>query len=566
MFGSPLILNLVAAGVCATSTKSFVHATASNAPVVNLQNGSYYGTHNAVYNQDLFLGIPYAQPPLNNLRFRHPQPLNSTWNGLRNATDYQSQCYQYSYPAGPLSGGTDYCLHLNVIRPGGVADERLPVLVWIHGGGLVGGYSGNPSNNLTFMIEESVRLGSPIIGVSINYRLSAWGYLWSSTVEAQGVGNNGFRDQRLALQWIQENIGAFGGDPDKVTIWGQSGGARGVASQLTAFGGRDDGLFRAAILQSATGFHTNFREEDVEGAPSWDEGYESLLQKTDCQSAEDSLQCLREVPSLELAEIIGNVSFPVYLDIVDGEFIQDDRSELIRQGRFAHVPVISGVTSDDGDYFAQKGVNTTNEWEAYLRKEGASNQTVEAISALYPDIPRVGLPTTFEGRPSGQLASYGTQWKRAVAFGGDRAMHGPRRAWMRTWARNNISAYSYRFDVVSGDRSPVLGAGHSVDLPFAFRDTDRLAQLNATEPIPGSFDQLAVLLSRMWISFVCDMNPNFDGMQSVQWPSYQLADGENMVFHIDNSSLAHVEQDTYRTEQLEYLNQKLWKTPTGDKS
>ncbi|KAL6923085.1 hypothetical protein FSST1_000359 [Fusarium sambucinum] len=551
MLGTAL-LALAAVGVASQAP--------ANSPVVQLRNGSYYGTHNSVYNQDLFLGMPYAQPPLDDLRFRHPQPLNETWTDVRNATDYQSKCYQYGYPSGPLSGGSDDCLHLNVIRPAGTEEAKLPILVWIHGGGLVGGYSGDPYSNLSWIVDESVKMGSPIIGVSINYRLGAWGYIWSSAVDKAGEGNNGFRDQRLALQWIQENIAAFGGDAEKVTIWGQSGGARGVASQLTAFGGRDDGLFRAAILESATGFHTNFREEEVDDAPNWDKGYKSLLKSAGCETAKDSLQCLREVPSLELAEIIGNVSFPVYLDIVDGDFIQDDRSELVRQEKFVRVPIINGAATDDGDFFAQKGINTTQEWESYLRREGASNSTIEAISALYPDIPRVGLPATFEGRPSGDLASYGAQWKRAVAFGGDRAMHAPRRAWNRRWSESNLTAYSYRFDVVSGDRNPVQGAGHSVDLPFVFRNTERLAQFNATEPRPGSFDGLSVLMSRMWISFASDLNPNFVGMQSSEWPKYGVEGPENMVFHIDNSSVAYVEEDTCRTEQLEYLDRKLWKT------
>ncbi|KAM0429244.1 hypothetical protein ACHAPT_006458 [Fusarium lateritium] len=532
----------------------------TNSPVVTLQNGSYYGTHNSAYDQDYFLGMPYAQPPLEDLRFRHPQSLNTTWDGLRNATEFQSKCYQYGYPTGPLTGGSDDCLHLNVIRPSGSADVKLPVLVWIHGGGLVGGYSGDPGNNLTFLVDESVKMGSPIIAVSINYRLAAWGYLWSKAIEEAGEGNNGFRDQRLALQWVRENIAEFGGDPEKVTIWGQSGGARGVASQLTAYGGRDDGLFRAAILESATGFHTSFREETVKDSLDWDKGYAQLLQLTGCELANDSLQCLREVPSLELAKKIGNVTFPVYLDIVDGDFIQDDRSELVRQGKFAHVPVINGAATDDGDFFAQRGINTTEEWETYLRKEGASNNTIEAISALYPDIPRVGLPATFEGRPTGDLASYGAQWNRAVAFGGDRAMHAPRRAWVRTWAASNLSAYSYRFDVVSGDRSPVQGAGHSVDLPFVFRNTERLAQFNASEPIPGSFSELAVLMSRRWISFTAHLDPNFEGMQGEKWPVYDKEGGRNLVFHINETSLVHVEDDTYRTEQLEYLNKKLWTT------
>ncbi|KAF4446296.1 hypothetical protein F53441_10046 [Fusarium austroafricanum] len=550
MLCSSLILALAAA-------VGAVSITPPNSPVVELRNGSYYGVHNSKYNQDLFLGMPYAQPPLNDLRFRHAQPLNSTWDGVRNATNYQSKCYQYSYPSGPLNGGSDDCLHLNVIRPAATKD-KLPVLVWIHGGGLVSGFSGDPTSNMSYIIEESVKLGSPIMGVSINYRLGAWGFLWSEAVKAEGEGNNGFKDQRLALQWIQENIAAFGGDPEKVTIWGQSGGARSVASQLTAFGGRDDGLFRAAILESATGFHTAFREVEVEGAPSFDKGYKSLLNRTGCEDAKDSLQCLREVPSLELAEIIGNVSFPVYLDIVDGDFIRADRSELLRKGQFVHVPIINGAASDDGDYFSQKGVNTTQEWESYLRKEGASNETIAIISALYPDIPRVGLPATFEGRPTGEWASYGKQWKRAVAFGGDRAMHAPRRAWNRKWAKSNVTTYSYHFDVVSGDRPAVHGAGHSVDIPFVFRNTERLALLNATEPRPGSFNEVAVMMSRMWISFASDMNPNFEGMGSVKWPEYEWDGGKNMVFHIDNSSVIHVEDDTYRTEQMEYLDQKLW--------
>ncbi|RSL74386.1 hypothetical protein CEP53_000280 [Fusarium sp. AF-6] len=552
----------LALALASTTLPGLVSAAPSgtDAPIVKLRNGSYYGVHNSAYDQDYFLGMPYAQPPLKDLRFRHPHYLNTTWDGLRNATEYQSKCYQYGYPTGPLTGGSDDCLHLNVIRPSGVADEKLPVLVWIHGGGLVGGFSGDPGNNLTYLVDESVKMGSPIVGVSINYRLAAWGYLWSKAIKEAGEGNNGFRDQRLALQWIQENIASFGGDPEKVTIWGQSGGARGVASQLTAYGGRDDGLFRAAILESATGFHTGFREETVKDALDWDKGYAQLLKLTGCESAKDSLQCLREVPSLELAEKIGNITFPVYLDIVDGDFMQDDRSELVRQGKFAHVPVINGAAIDDGDFFAQKGINTTAEWEAYLRKEGASNNTIEAISALYPDIPRVGLPATFEGRPTGELASYGAQWKRALAFGGDRAMHAPRRAWVKTWAAANLSAYSYRFDVVSGDRSPVQGAGHSVDLPFVFRNTNRLALLNATEPIPGSFNALAVSISRKWISFAANLDPNFEGMQGEKWPVYEEEGGKNLVFHINETSLAHVEDDTYRTEQLEYLNKKLWKT------
>lgn len=188
-------------------------------PTVKLQNGSYYGVFNPTYDQDFFLGMPYAEPPIGNLRFRRPQPLNSTWEEPRNATVYQPSCYNYPYPAGPLIGGTDDCLTINVVRPAGLDTEAgLPVAVWVHGGGLVSGTAS--AFNMSFIVDESVNMGAPIIVASINYRLHAWGFLWGQAVEDESAGNNGFRDQHLALQWVQENIQAFGGDPDKVTIWG----------------------------------------------------------------------------------------------------------------------------------------------------------------------------------------------------------------------------------------------------------------------------------------------------------------------------------------------------------
>ncbi|KAL2203367.1 alpha/beta-hydrolase [Sarocladium strictum] len=534
-------------------------------PTVDLANGTYYGVYNPNYEQDAFLGIPYAQPPLGDLRFLHPQPLNTTWEGRRNATTYQTSCHNYPYPSGPLIGGKDDCLTLNVIRPAGMSsDAKLPVAIWIHGGGLVSGSNSDPRSNLSFIVEESVKIGQPIIAVSINYRLHAWGFLWSDAVNEEGLGNNGFRDQRLAMAWVQENIPAFGGDPEKVTIWGQSGGARAVASQLTAFSGRDDHLFRAAVLQSGTGFITDFGEVKPPNSVTWEEAYASLLNKTSCEDASDSLQCLREVPSDELAVIFGEVRFPVFLDIVDGDIVQKPRIELLRQGKFVHVPVLTGTTVDDGDYFAQQGVNTTEQWEDYLVSGGAGPATIEALSALYPDIPRLGLPSTYEGRPEGEDAQYGAMWKRAMAFGGDRAMQAPRRAWARLWAEAGLPIYSYRFDQVTGDRPAVLGAGHSAELAFVFGNTKGAGYTNGVgDPFvdaPEEFVMLSKQMMRRWISFFNEMDPN-GGVEEgeVEWPVYELGRAENLVFHSNYSGLAVTQPDTHRTEQFEYLNKKLWR-------
>ena len=143
------------------------------------------------------------------------------------------------------------CLYLNVVRPAGFEHQKLPVAFWIHGGGFTQGGGVDQRYNLSFTVQNSVNIGKPIIGVSINYRLSAWGFL-SGSVELRDAGtlNLGLRDQRQALQWIQENIHAFGGDRKQVTIFGESAGAASVGFQLTAYSGRDDKLFRGAIMQS----------------------------------------------------------------------------------------------------------------------------------------------------------------------------------------------------------------------------------------------------------------------------------------------------------------------------
>jgi len=165
------------------------------------------------------------------------KPLNSTWNGVRTATAYPKHCMGF----GPDMAGyqmSEDCLGINVIRPAGVQPgAQLPVAVWIYGGGLTMGGSADRRFNLSFIVDNSVDMGTPIIAVSFNYRMAAFGFLSGNEVQADGATNLGFRDQRLALQWIQENIAGFGGSPDKVTLWGESAGAISINAQLFAYNG-----------------------------------------------------------------------------------------------------------------------------------------------------------------------------------------------------------------------------------------------------------------------------------------------------------------------------------------
>lgn len=221
-------------------------AGAAQPPLARTRNGTYSGTHSSTYGTDFFLGIPFARPPTGSLRLQRPASLNTAWAGIRQATSYGPGCI------GSLADSTtsEDCLTLNVVRPSGFSGQKLPVGVWIYGGGWSNGASNDPRFNLTWIVRQSVAINKPIIAVSINYRLSAYGWLWSTDVVNKGVANLGLRDQRLALHWLQENIAAFGGDPSKVTIWGESAGGVSVGNHLLAYNGRNDGLFRGAISES----------------------------------------------------------------------------------------------------------------------------------------------------------------------------------------------------------------------------------------------------------------------------------------------------------------------------
>ncbi|CCF44192.1 hypothetical protein CH063_13669, partial [Colletotrichum higginsianum] len=183
-------------------------AAAASPPSVRLSNGTYIGVRNDQYAQDFFLGIPYAQPPVGPLRYAPPQPLDESFDEPRSAADLGS----------PVS---EDCLTINIVRPAGTKPgDNLPVGLWVHGGSYVNGGSLDPRYNLSYIVQQSVRENKPIIAASINYRLSYWGFLFSQELKDGKAGNLGFRDQRLALRWLRDNIAPFGGSPDKVTVWG----------------------------------------------------------------------------------------------------------------------------------------------------------------------------------------------------------------------------------------------------------------------------------------------------------------------------------------------------------
>jgi carboxylesterase type B len=490
------------------------------APTVQLQNGSYYGRFNPAYNQDEFLGIPYAQPPVGDLRFRVPQPLTESWSEPKNATEYGYQCIGYGGDTWVLGNYiSEDCLTINIVRPHGLApDAKLPVAFWIHGGGLTMGGGSDPRYNMSFIVQRSVEMGSPIVAVSINYRLHSWGFLWGSEMEAEGAGNLAFRDQRLALEWNNQNIASFGGDPAKVTIWGESAGARSVASQLLAYDGRDDGLFQGAIQESGTGLTSTFTDIPVEGDP-WQEYYDDIVEQTNCTSASDTLQCLRQVDVWVLSDIFNASTNPGFGRYADGEFLTAPRDQLVREGKFVKVPLLIGTNFDEGTSQGQAGINTTEQWESYLADQGANNETVAVLSALYPDVPSLGIPATLEGRPSGSLARYGAMWKRVAAFAGDLNQQAGRRWFSRHWALADVPVYSYHFNVLVNGLGPAIGSTHFQEVAFVFDNTqgmgyETVVAVNPFANKPESYAQLAELMSSQWVNFFNNRDPNSKDSES----------------------------------------------------
>ena len=225
-------------------------ATAAIAsPTVTTPLGDYAGIEHSTLPVSRFLGIPYAQPPTGQRRFAPPAPIAEPWSTPFNATAFGPECIGYGFvtPGVPMS---EDCLTVNVWTPtasidGTSSNEKLPVVVWIHGGAMIAGGATSATYDWSnFVAKERV------VGVSLQYRLSGWGFFASEELLAEKSVNVALQDQREALRWVKKNIAAFGGDPAKVTIWGESAGALSVGLHLIGWGGTGDGLFQRAAMSS----------------------------------------------------------------------------------------------------------------------------------------------------------------------------------------------------------------------------------------------------------------------------------------------------------------------------
>ncbi|KAF8195109.1 Alpha/Beta hydrolase protein [Pholiota molesta] len=524
----------------------------SSGPTVALDSATVTGINQGALSK--FLGIPFAVPPVGPLRFSLPQALTS-YNGSINGTSYGASCMQQSapfpvslrdifgksIPSIPAANGgnntnssgppqSEDCLTINVIKPSNVsADSRLPVVVWIFGGGFERGSAEAYDDQATRIVNQSMALGKPVIYAAMNYRVSAWGFLASQEVKNASLGNMGLVDQRVALQWVQKYIHLFGGDNTKVTLWGQSAGSISVSLQMLAYGGNSSsGLFQGAFMQSGAPIPVG----NITGGQIY---YDSLVNQTNCASSNDTLSCLRSVPSDKLQAAVNNT--PNYFSYqalslawaprADGVFLPDNPQKLVQQGKVMNIPIVSGSVDDEGTLFSlsSRNVTTEQEFEQYVSSvfiPGASSSELAPLWSYYPSDPTDGSPFN-----TSVLNEITPQYKRIAAFQGDVVFQAPRR-----WFLEHLSGKQKLWSYLSHRRklTPVIGSYHSSDL--------------ATH-----------LLDDNLIQFAYNLNPNLETTNESfpEWPEYTTASPSLYTFPILKSEDNFVSNDTYREDPMRYL-------------
>ncbi|KAJ7507021.1 esterase 1 [Mycena galericulata] len=533
-----------------TSVAWFVFV--NGAPTVQLGKTTVVGIDIPTLQQDFFGGIPYAEPPLGSLRLRPPVLKTTLDSATFNATSFGPACLQNDLPVSEMS---EDCMTINVLRPSGVsADAKLPVMFWTYGGGFAGGAS--LLYNGSGIVDQSVIRGTPVIYVNFNYRLGPLGFPQGHEADVKGSLNLGLKDQLAALEWVQANIGAFGGDKNKVTAFGESAGA--VMTAMLYLNSPFASLARAAILESggqASGgvFPAEHREID------WQNFVAGVASCASLAKSGSAFDCLRDANSTEMLQGIDAAmaetpeEFP-WSPALDGPggLIPDHPSVLLKRGQFARLPFIMGNNLDEGTLFLDGTilfVNTTAEVkENYVNEYSppVPPETMETLDAavdtllkLYPDIPALGSPYNTGNNTFG----LGPAYKRSAAIFGDLFFQSQRRIWTETAANAGVPAYNYLFTQAQPTFPPALGVLHGAEITYVYGD-------------PPDTSPPSILLSRTmtdyWVSFATSLTPN-DGL-GVPRPEWTQFTPENkVVIQLNGENLTMIPDD-FHAEQIAFIN------------
>ena len=473
-----------------------------SSPTVKIDSGEVRGT--ASGGLEIFKGIPYAAPPLGSLRWRAPQPVKP-WKGVRDATSFGHDCMQLpvATDAAPLrTEPSEDCLYLNVWAPSKRGAKPLPVMVWIYGGGYAnGGTSPTPYDGSHFA-EKGV------VFVSFNYRLGRFGFFAFPALlhERGGVGNYAIMDHIAALQWVQRNIAAFGGNPREVTIFGESAGGRSVNVLMTS--PKAKGLFVRAIVESGGGRENllpadPLNEPAANGRPSAVQAGINFARKMGIEGTD--AKALAELRALPASKIVNGLNMATmtqntdtFSGVIVGDAIEPKSSETAyKECRQNPVEIMTGANSAD---LALTSVKDFREF----------------FGAEAPEAERAFGYTTAKDTP---------QFRQQIAMIAD--MIEPARFVAARVAACGQAAYVFRFSYVATPlRAKFSGAGHSSEIPYVFDTIGESVWGNFGKGLTAADYKMAAEANAYWVNYAKTGNPNAPGL--AEWPRF-TAKGDGLM-------------------------------------
>lgn len=478
-------VTLIATVLCALGT-----AYAATDDPVHLDTGMVSGTTTATPDVRVFEGIPYAAPPVSNLRWRAPEA-PAHWEGVRKADEFSPVCMQGNGRGNQKM--SEDCLYLNVWTGAKSANEKRPVMFWIYGGG----YSTGSGSQAMYDGEALAKKG--VVVVTFNYRLGAFGFFsypeLTKESDRRGAANFGLMDAVAALRWVQKNIALFGGDPKRVTIFGESAGAGAVANLMTA--PQAKGLFERAIGESSA-----WSTASVARLNTLSEAEEAGVKLADGLGAH-SLAELRAQPADTILKA-GRGAGPV----VDGWLIPEDPGKVFAEGKQIDVPVLTGSNRD----------------ESFGGNPRSAEQFIEQVRKRYGDLADAYLKL--------YPASSDEQARESAFYSGRDEMAFVMRNWAHLASKSGkTKSYVYYFTeqppVVPGARGPFApgphgSATHVSEILYVFNHLDNSRTWTDAD------HQVADEMSSYWVNFATTGDPNGKGL--AKWPVYKSKSSDVMVF------------------------------------
>jgi len=495
---------------------------------VKTANGIVEGTTDITTGVRAFKGVPFASPPVGDLRWQPPQPVKN-WKGTRKADQFGPRCMQrpiFSDMVFRSNGMSEDCLYLNVWTPAKSAKDKLPVLVYFYGGGFVAGDGSEPRYEGASMARKG------IVALTVNYRLSVFGFFSHTELTRESAhhasGNQGLLDQNAALRWVQENIAAFGGDPKKVTIAGESAGSVSVSAQMGSPLSKN--LIAGAIGESGSLLGTlsalPLHEAEKNGV------------KFGSSIGADSLAALRAKSAEEILEATAKPDAPRMSPTIDGYFFPKSPFEIYAAGEQAHVPLLVGSNSQENSYQAILGRETLTVENYRKALQRLYGDKAEKVFNLYPASTENEVMGAAQDLASDRFISYST-WKwldLATKSGG-------KPSYYYLYARPRPALRETRDSKTAA--VPALGsrgAGHSAEIEYAMGNLDSNHVYAWT---PDDY-KVSKVMQEYFANFIKTGNPNGRGLPT--WPTF--AGGQRMTIDVETRA----EHEKVR-ERYQFLDQ-----------